>query len=348
MHRVCRLILLAAPLASPAAAQPPPTVGIIDFYGLRTIDERDVRALLPFAEGDREPRDPESIAAELTAALGVESVQIARICCTESGDGIAYVGIEEVPMPGPEYHASPARETTLPGEVVRTSEALDEVIHAAVLRGEAQEDYSHGHSLAHDPAARRLQERFVGYAEAYGERLIEVLESSSDAGQRALAAQVVAYAADKAAVVPHLERAALDPDDGVRNNATRALMIIARYAVENPSLGIEIHPDPFIDMLGSIHFSDRNKGSALLAALTESRDVSLLRAIRERALFPLIEMCHWKSPGHATLPCLILERALGLPEQPWPHDADAKRALTAAALLLLPPELRSAADTFLD
>ena len=121
--------------------------------------------------------------------------------------------------------------------------------------------------------------------------------------------------------------------------------VIATYAIENPSLDIDIPPEPFIDMLGSVSQTDRNKASFLLMYLTESRDPLLMSGIRTRALFPLIEICNWSWNGHSLPGCLILERALGLPET-GRYNEDDKRRLTEAAMPFLSEDLRAAARRF--
>ena len=185
------------------------------------------------------------------------------------------------------------------------------------------------------PAVRAIQERYLVYAEEYRAILTEVLHDSADAEHRAAAAWVLGYAADKAEVVGDLERAALDPHGNVRNDATRALAVIAQYAGDNPELGIEIQAEPFIDMLNSIVWSDRNKGLFILDALTETRDPQLMRDLRERALVSLIDMCRWKGWGHASSACLILQRVGGLPDQPRP---DSRERTIARATELLSPD----------
>ena len=79
----------------------------------------------------------------------------------------------------------------------------------------------------HDPAARAIQERFVTYAKRDLGQLRLVLQSSGDAVHRALAALVLGYAPDKPAVVEDLVHGISDPDEEVRNNAMRALMVFA-------------------------------------------------------------------------------------------------------------------------
>lgn len=116
-----------------------------------------------------------------------------------------------------------------------------------------------------------------------------------------------------------LEQAALDPDDGVHNNATRALAVIAQYGHDNPELGIEIRADSFIDMLNLVVWTDRNKGLFVLESLTADRNPETLDDLRQRALPSLIDMCRWKREGHAHPACRILERIVGLPERQELH-----------------------------
>jgi hypothetical protein len=108
-----------------------------------------------------------------------------------------------------------------------------------------------------------------------------------------------------------LARAARDPDDDVRNNATRALGVLAG---SNAALAPEISPDIFIDMLNSGVWSDRNKAAALLMELTPGRHHKLLDKISSMSLDSLIEMASWRRMGHAYFARIILGRVAGLPE----------------------------------
>ena len=105
-----------------------------------------------------------------------------------------------------------------------------------------------------------------------------------------------------------------DPDPDVRNNATRALLVFAEFSPKPPVQKIKISPQPFIEMLNSCIWSDRNKSSAALAKLTEKRDPALLAEIRSQALPSLLEMASWKNLGHALYPLMILGRIGGLPD----------------------------------
>lgn len=324
-----------------AIAQPSdiPPIGTIDFYGLRTISETEVLELLPFKEGDTLTPDDlpesfiESLSSDVAESLGISRVEFNFGCCGESGLSQIYIGIEETPGPRVVYREAPAGDSTLPPEILTSYEEFGDRWVEAVLSGNAREDRSEGHSLMDYPPLRAIQERFLVYAEQYREILIQVLHESADAEHRGAAAWVLGYAQDKASVTADLTQAVLDPDGGVRNNATRALAIIAVYAKDKPELGIEFRTDPFIDMLNSIVWSDRNKGLAVLDPLTEARDPQLLRELQERTLLSLIDMCRWKEWGHASAACLILQRIADLPEQPEPGS---RERTIARAIELLP------------
>jgi hypothetical protein len=142
--------------------------------------------------------------------------------------------------------------------------------------------------------------------------LRKILHESSDAEHRALAAEIIAYYDDKSAIVSDLTSAVNDPNDGVRNNATRALGLIAYYAQTHPESKIKVLFEPFVDMLGSIEWTDRNKSALVLGELTAKRDAKLIKLLREKALPSLVEMARWKDDGHANTPFFILGRVGGL------------------------------------
>lgn len=316
MRKVLTLLALAL-LSAPIHAQESLTIGIIDFYGLRSTTEDEVRAVLPFSVGDLisidRPFPSANLESEMAEALEVSRVDISSVCCSEPNVSILYIGVEERRIPSLQYRPEPTGNASLPPEIQETDRKIETAMKAAVRAGDAEEDRSKGHSLMMNPEVRALQERYVHYAEIYREILIEVLHGS--AKRRDLAATVLACASDKKAIVPHLQAAVLDPDDEVRNNATRALALIAVYAKERPELGIEIRADVFVDMLNSVGWSDRNKASAILFPLTDSRDPAVIKQIRAKGLPSLIEMCRWTWEGHSWAPCKILDRAVGLPDQ---------------------------------
>jgi hypothetical protein len=317
-----------------------PPVGSIDFYGLRTISEAEVRELLPFKEGDALPMPPpDSLDTDVASTLGVARVAFELVCCNESGLSQVYVGIEETIGNRTPYLDTPTGEDRLPQEIVATYQELMDRWMEAVLSGDAGEDRSQGHALSDYAPARVLQERFIIYAEQYRERLLNVLHESANAEHRAIAAWVLGYVQDKTSVTADLAQAARDPNGEVRNNATRALSVIAQYAKDNPELEIEIRADPFIDMLNSIAWTDRNKSLGVVSTLSETREPGLLEELKQRALRSLIDMCRWKDWGHAVEACLILQRITGLTDDSEPT---ARGSTIARAIQLLPPDAQFA------
>jgi hypothetical protein len=330
MSCVLPLLLLGALQAAPAAD----TLSSIDLYGLRTVPEAAVRTAIGLRPGDPVPASADSIRARVAALPGVAEVDVARVCCAEDGGTMLYVGIRETGTPALSYRAAPAGDARLPEEIVAAGAAFESALMSAVRSGNVEEDDSLGYSLARDSAMRAVQERFIAFAARDGDVLRNVLHTSADAGHRALATQIIAYHADRTAVARDLLHAVGDPDDEVRNNAVRALAILAGWANAHPEAGITIPAEPFIGFLNSVLWTDRNKGVFALIALTDSRDSALLAQLRTQALPSLVEMARWTNPGHAMAAYLILARMAGLDDasafQAW-QTGDRESVIARAA-----------------
>ncbi len=321
---ICLIVATPHPGASTKNAQTL-DIGIIDFYGLIKTSPADARAALAFKEGDKiEMSDDERPAtikdseASLARLPGVESARTELVCC-EAGRVIVYVGVQERGAPALHLRAAPHGQERLPADVVQTGEEFSKALMSAVERGDAAEDRSQGHSLMHDPAARAIQERFVTFASRDLELLRRVLQDTGDADERALAAQVLGYAADKQSVVADLVNAMADPSPNVRNNAIRALMVFVDPSARASGLVVRVPAAPFIEFLRSPVWSDRNKASLALMSLSEARDPGVLASLRQSSLGPLVEIARWKSAGHAMPGFMILARIAGY------SDADAQR-----------------------
>ena len=331
-------IALKLPYASDTHESSTP-IGIIDLYGLRTIPEAQVRQALGIQEGDSAPASEEQAhlreeqaRARLEALPGVVQARLNFVCC-DADKFILYVGIEESGSPSLRFSPAPQGKVSLPDEVLEAGRAFDKAFMEAIEKRDFAEDDSQGHALFHYPAVHFVQERFVPLAARYSEELRNVLRNSADSRQRALAAQVLAYTTDKQSVVQDLVAAMKDPDGGVRNNAMRALRVMAGYTQQQPELHIEISTQPFIGMLNSIEWTDRNKSSLALASLTEKRDPAVLSELRKQALLSLAEMARWKAVGHAQPAFFILGRLDGLSDEQiksaWDRD---REAVISAAL----------------
>jgi hypothetical protein len=292
-------------------------IGIIDFYGLRNVSADHVRRALTFKEGDTVSEDRSSLKEtenRLATLPGVVRARTAVVCC-DQGRAIVYIGIEERGASALTLRAAPSGAERLAPDIVQAGEDASNAFKSAVQRGDAAEDRTKGHALAHDPATRRIQERFIVYATRDLAGLRSVLRNSSDASHRALAAQLIGYAPDKQAVVEDLAQGMRDPSEAVRNSAMRALMVFAEAAPITGGTRLQIPWRPFIEFLTSPVWSDRNKASGALMTLSASRDPALLEMLRRDALVPLVEMARWKSAGHAYAAFIILARIAGYSDE---------------------------------
>lgn len=290
-----------------------PRVGIIDFYGLRALVPSDLAAAVGVQIGDSLVGTPADFRARLRLVPGVVDADVSAVCC-ETGRTILYIGVREAGAPVLDFNPPPAGPEELPPEILAVSSRYMRALMEGVQRGQTGEDDREGHSLSSYGPARAEQQNMLAFAAHNTPLLQSVLRHSGNSEHRALAAQVIAYTRDKKSVVGDLAYAARDPDENVRNNAIRALAVMAMYEQANPAADLDVPYAPFIDLLTSLSWTDRNKASFALAALTTARDPVLLQALRDRALPELIEMVRWRAPGHAMAAAVILGRMAGLPD----------------------------------
>ena len=98
-----------------------------------------------------------------------------------------------------------------------------------------------------------------------------------------------------------------------------------------PELAKRIPPEPFVRLLLSGAWSDHNKASLLLLALTTSRDPRVLTLLRTDALDSLIEMARWRNVGHAEAALGTLGRIAGLSEESLDKLIEAGQAVPLSA-----------------
>lgn len=304
-------ILLCLPCHALAAQVPP--VGRIEVFGDDAVVGK-VRASLADLEGSAVSGSLEARARSAESLPGVGAVGIDAVCC-DGGATTLYVAVREAGAPPVTFRPPPRDSVRLPSAIVSLGMRFDSALSDAARRGVVQEDHSAGHSLMEDSAARAVQREFMKVAASESALLRAVLAGASDAGHRALAGEILAYAPDKAAIAAPLLDAVRDPDPAVRNAASRALWLIAGYAAEHPEQGIAIPFEPFIDLLRSVEWTDRNKAAMVLMQLSSARDSSLLAALRERAFDPLVDMARWSNMGHAFPGVVMLGRIAGLSEE---------------------------------
>jgi hypothetical protein len=327
-------VLFVLSLASPIAmGQALPAIGTIDYYGLRRTSRAEIERALQIKIGDNVPDSPSAAEQRLEAVAGVVRAMLNFTCCNAAGKVILYVGIEEKGSPAARFRTAPTGNLKLPAEIVESGTAFEKVFMEAVEKGDVAEDDSQGYALMKNPASHAVQEKFITFAAQDLANLRRVLHNSGEAHQRALAAEVLAFSDDKQVVAQELEYAMSDADSDVRNNAMRGLWVLAKYARGHPGLHLKISTHPFVKMLNSLVWTDRNKSAAALSALTASRDPALLADLREHALPSLVEMARWQNPGHSGFSCQILGRLAGMPEKEINNDVqhgEKEKIITAA------------------
>jgi hypothetical protein len=312
-------LLLVALLLAPAASgqEKVRRIGEIEFYGYAGLDLESVRAAMPVREGDEFVATGDSVfdligrvGGAVRRVTGRGPTDVSPVCCDAQGNWMVYVGLPGKSITSFSYNPAPTGKPRLPPEAATLYREAMEANSAAVMRG-AREDDSRGYALSSDPEQRASQLAVRAYALRHERLLYLVLESSAEAGQRAVAAHLIGYARRSDAQLKALVRASRDPDETTRNNAVRALGVLIE---SDPGLGKRVPAAVFIEMVGSGSWTDRNKAGRVLEQLSRGRDPRLLRQLRARALDALTEMARWRGAGHAQQARLILGRMAGIEE----------------------------------
>jgi len=291
-------------------------IATIEFFGHKGIDTAVIRAALPFREGDELSQGEgakERVRDAVVRAIGKQATDLNAVCCTADGGILLFIGLPGGSYREFAYSPQPQGDARVSTELEQLDERMGKALVAAVQKGgdAALEDDSQGYALIRDPAAHSVQLTLRRYALAHEPELVRVLESSADSHQRAIASHALGYARQSARQVLALSRAARDPDEEVRNNATRAIAVLVRA---NGRFARQIPPDTFIEMLNSGIWTDRNKGALVLERLTVKRDAAVLAKLKTVALDSLIEMTQWREANHAYAARMLLGRVAGIPE----------------------------------
>ena len=307
----------------------------VDFFGYKGVDVAAIRPALPFQQGDSFPPPKvhtdelkTQVAAAIKRIIGREPTDVAFVCCDAKQHYLVYIG-----LPGESYEAiafnrAPMGDARLPKDAVKLSDAVNDAWSNAIMNGHATEEDSAGYALTNDPKARKAELALRDYALQHEDVLLKVLASSSNADHRAIAAQMLGYGRQFDGQIDALVQASLDADDGVRNNAERALEVLA---TAKPILARRIPPQPFIRLLRSGAWLDHNKASLVLVALTTTREPKLLEELRADALDPLLEMARWRYVGHAEAALTVLGRIAGIEEDSLNKMIAAGRTTTILA-----------------
>jgi hypothetical protein len=318
---ILSLSLSAAGLTGTAAAQVETRqahVGVIDFFGYTGLDVDKVRSALPVHEGetfptasalnDMRPRIEEAVRR-------VTGRPVTEVSLVSSGrdEWLIYVGLSGNNVKGSAYNPAPKGTARLPPEAVDVYMQVDAAFISAMKRGATGDDHSKGYSLSSDDATLRAKQLAMHeYAARHEDVIRVVLRTSADVEQRRIAAEMMGYVNQSRRQIAELVRATHDPDDYVRNNATRALAVLAN---SDPKVAAQIPAAGFIAMLNSGTWTDRNKAGGLLMALSGWRTPKLLAALRARAFDSLVEMARWHDTGHASSARMMLGRMAGIEER---------------------------------
>jgi len=312
------LALAQLPAQTEAQAIDLPRIGLIDFYGRRTVPEAKLLAAMGLKVGSFLPPSKEDVEEKLLAVPGIVAAHLEATCCQDDGQVVLYVGVEERGAPHLEYNAAPAgaeaEQLMLPEAIHREYEGFLAAVALAVRSGNTVEDLSAGHSMMTHTGARVHQIRFLALADEHLTEVRKVLRDSADNEQRAIAAYVLGYASNKPAVADDLQWAVRDPDPTVRNNAMRALAAFSILALTQPDSRLKVPATWFIEALNSLDWQDRITAANILVTLTENRNPAIFEQIRDRALPALVEMANWKTLPQALPAFLVLGRMAGLAE----------------------------------
>lgn len=288
------------------------------FTVTRVWTSKKIRAALPLREGD-ELSDSDDAALEaigrireaVKRVLGKPPTDVGAVCCDSHGNAMFFIGLPGSSMRTVPYNPAPTRKVRLPARTLSLYDETMEASSRAVRNGLAKEDDSRGYALSVEPDLRAKQLATRAYALHHESLVRLVLASAEDAAQRIAAAHILGYASQSAQQIRALVRASYDSDETVRNNAIRALGVLAQ---SNPGVAARIPPDHFIAMLSSGSWTDRNKAGFLLEKLSRTRNPKLLGQLRSRSLDSLSEMARWSSSGHAGFARTLLGRIAGIEE----------------------------------
>ena len=317
-------------LAIPVAGQRQNNrLGEIEFFGAQDIDVQKVRASLLLHEGeefslDSLPDLTSRIKQTVKVITGTEATDVARVCCDQHGDWMFYIGLQGKNYRSFHYNAVPTGSIRFPAEVVNLYRQAMNLLFESIQK-HATEDRTHGYSLSRYPPLRAKQLAMREYAIHNAALIRRVLVQSAAAEQRTVAAELLGYAKPDKQQIKALVRASQDSNESVRNNAVRALAVLAG---SKPSVANNISASRFVNMLNSGIWTDRNKGTYLVSVITVRRDPRLLKLLSGQASDSLLEMARWRDPGHADSARIILGRIAGIDEKQLQqlvaaHDVDA-------------------------
>ena len=291
-------------------------IGVVDFFGYSGLDLKAVQAAFPIRTGDRFlfadwKAEKEEIKQAVMRVTGHEPTNMGLVCCSPQGTYFLFVGLQGQSSKAFAYNPAPTGPMRMPSEALDLYDRTMATLTEAIQSGDPGEDDSQGYALSTYPKMRTLDLKIREYALHHEDIIRQVVTSSSDVKSREVASHFLGYVQQSQAQIDELIVASRDPDSGVRNNATRALAVLADSGL---NVKDKIPAATFVDMLSSGDWTDRNKSIALLTTLTASKNPQLLAQLRSQAIDALTEMARWHS-YYANGPRVLLGRIAGLSDQ---------------------------------
>jgi hypothetical protein len=291
-------------------------IGEISFFGYSGLPVNKIRLSLPIHEGDSLSiqdiaRTRSEVAQAVQRTTGRDATDVKIVCCNDNGKMIVFVGLPGESSRKFRYNSAPKEPIRLP-QTMLDLYSRDMELNSEAVQKQPGEDRSKGYSLSTYPPLLETQLAIREFAIRNELLIRRVLRSSAKSRDRRAAAHALGYAEQSRTQILALVRASRDPDEGVRNNAARALGVLA---TSSKKLASWIPAGPLVAMLNSGIWSDRNKAAFLMNILTGARDPVLIHALRSHALQSLVEMARWKDRGHAWDARMILGRVAGIEER---------------------------------
>src|SRR6185295_4987868 len=176
-----------------------------------------------------------------------EPTDVAPGCCNADGSWFIYIGLTGTNVRTLHYRAKPRGSVRFSPELETLYQQWLDLTMEAV-KANSIEDRTKGYALSSYPALRAKQLAIREYATHNASLIRRVLNESAEEDQRRVAAHFLGYTNYSRLQIDSLVRASRDPDDIVRNNAVRALGVLAE---SSPDIARKIPAQEFVDMLNS-------------------------------------------------------------------------------------------------
>lgn len=307
------LLLFALLLPGFAVNAQSKQISIIEFYGLQSLSEQQIRNVLPIKEGDAFSLATEdAIVKKLKEIPGVSDAYVATTYVGKPNLWRLLIGVSEGNIARAPRHPEPTGAVTLPKHIMKTYSRHFKLWIRGAKKGKSMEDYRNGYYYSGYPPVAKNLDKIIAYVKQDLPHVKNVLLNSKYPEHREAAAWAISYSMDKRAIVPALLHAVRDTDRNVRMHATSAIVLLIRWGRMRPDAQFYIPADPFINMTNSIVWEDRIDGVSVLLALTEGAPENVKKDIGKRTWKSLAEMSRLKDMDYALMSYKLLARLGGM------------------------------------